>query len=199
MSDVDEARRTGKPRLGRFREAVLQAARRFKSGWFELAGLLVKVRADNLFEGWGYESFESYCWRELRIRRQTALKLTRSYSFLDKHEPRRKADEEAMAAPAFEVVEALAEAESRGQLSAEDYRDVRDAIWDPDRPATGLMRELAARFPRPIEREDVLSRFARSARKLADDLLGYPRMPRAIRDHASALADELEAFARERQ
>ncbi len=197
MSDVEEALEPGKVRLERFRESVRQAARRFKSTWFELAGLLVKVRGETLFEGWGYESFESYCWKELRIRRQTALKLTRSYSFLDKHEPKRTAaDAAAMGAPAFEVVDVLAEAEARGQLSGEDYRAVRDAIWDPDRPAAELKRELAARFPRPVfDREDALSRLARTARKLANELHATPGMQRAIRDQAAALAEALESLA----
>jgi hypothetical protein len=197
MSDVDAASRPGRARAARFREAVLQAARHFKSTWFDLARLLVEVRREHLFTEWGYDSFESYCSKELRIRRQTALKLTRSYSFLDKHEPKLMASDDApVRSPAFEVVEVLARAEERGQLSGEDYRAIREAIWDPDRAPTELKRELAARFPRPAaDPGHALARLAQTARRLANELRGFARVPRAIGEHAAALADEIEELA----
>jgi len=197
MSSPEETAQVGKAPSSRFRQAVLEAARRFKAGWFDLAGVLVQVRTQNLFADWGYDSFESYCSKELHIRRQTALKLTRSYSFLEKHERKRMADKDAgVSAPAFEVVEVLAQAEERGQLSSDEYRAIRDAIWDPNRAPGNLKRELTARFPRPtVEPIHGLARFAHTARRLASELRGSARVPRALSDHAAALADELEALA----
>jgi hypothetical protein len=179
-----------------FRHAVLHAARQFKSNWFDLARQLVKVRNEELFAVWGYDSFESYCAKELHIRRQTALKLTRSYSFLHKHEPRRAAAEDAgERAPAVEVVEVLAQAEERGQLSGEEYRTIREAIWDPERPPLDLKRELTTRFPRPpADQRSALTRLAQTARRLAAELRGLSDVPRGISERAAALADELEGL-----
>src|SRR6478609_6398562 len=73
---------------GSLRHTCLLAARRFKSTWAELGKLLVKVRASGEFEQWGYPTFDAYCSGELHIRKATADKLTRSYSFLEKHEPK---------------------------------------------------------------------------------------------------------------
>ena len=99
---------------GSFRHTVLTAARKFKSTWVELGKLLVQVRDGAQHEGWGYPTFEAYCAKELRIRKATADKLTRSFSFLAKHEPKAMGSEEiARTAPAFEVVEVLADAEAR--------------------------------------------------------------------------------------
>jgi hypothetical protein len=42
-----------------FRRTVLSAARRFKSTWFELGKLLVRVRDEAKYEEWGFETFES--------------------------------------------------------------------------------------------------------------------------------------------
>jgi hypothetical protein len=73
---------------GTFRHTVLVAAKRFKSTWAELGKLLVQVRDEGTYQEWGYPSFEAYCLKELHIRKATALKLTRSFSFLSRHEPR---------------------------------------------------------------------------------------------------------------
>jgi len=197
MSELEVGLEPGRGRAVRLREAVVQAARRFKSTWVELGRLLVEVRRENLFEHWGYDSFEAYCAKELHIRRQTALKLTRSFSFLDKHEPRRMAaDDASIRAPSFEVVEVLAQAEERGQLSSDEYRTIRESIWDPARAPSELKRELSARFPQPApDRDHALGRLAQTARRLANELRAVAGIPRAVGEHAASLADELERLA----
>jgi hypothetical protein len=159
--------------------------------------LLVEVRRESLFEEWGYESFDAYCSKELHIRRQTAVKLTRSFSFLEKHEPKRmSASDAASRAPAFEVVEVLAQAEERGQLSGDEYRAVRETIWDPARAPSEVKRELSARFPQPApDRDRALGRLAQTARRLANELRAVAGLPRAVGEHAASLADELERLA----
>src|SRR5689334_4254591 len=95
---------------GSLRQSVLMAAKRFKSSWADLGKLLVKVRDERLYEEWGYPTFETYCAKEIHIRRATALKLTRSFDFLAKHEPRAvEAEDWPTRAPPFEVVEVLAD------------------------------------------------------------------------------------------
>jgi hypothetical protein len=190
---------TGEVAPGGFRMTVLSAAKRFKSTWVELGKLLVRVRDEGLFQEWGFESFESYCYKELHIRKQTALKLTRSYQFLDKHEPKvMREGDLADRAPAFEVVEVLADAEERGQLSAAEYQSVRDAIWSPERPANEVKRELSERFPRPAPEpsdDAQLKRLAGLAKKLASDLRACRKVPNAVRERAAALAEDVEELA----
>lgn len=158
--------------------------------------LLIKVRDLASYEEWGYSTFESYCAQELHIRKQTALKLTRSFSFLRKHEPKELHSQDLVdRAPAFEVVEVLAEAEERGQLSASEYRAIRDSIWDPQRPSSELKRELAQRFPRPPPpARGELRQIAMAARRLVRQLEGC-QVPRATVERADALASELEELA----
>lgn len=184
---------------GSFRHSVLQAARRFKAGWVELGKLLVRVRDEGLFQEWGYESFEAYCLKELHLKKPTALKLVKSFSFLSKHEPKAMASEDLPErAPAFEVIEVLAGAEERGQLSAQEYRAVRDSIWNPERPVAELRRELAERFPRPApENADELElrRLASAARRLAQDLARSRKVPKAVAERAAALAEDVGELA----
>ncbi len=185
---------------GSFRHTVLLSAKRFKATWVELGKLLVRVRDEGSFNEWGYESFEAYCLKELHIRKQTALKLTRSFSFLKKHEPKEMGSEEIVhRAPAFEVVEVLADAEERGQLSAEEYRSIRDSIWNPERPVSELKREIVERFPRPAPEPPgdayLVRRLASAARKLAADLAACRKVPKAVSERASALAEDVEEVA----
>lgn len=182
---------------GTFRHTVLSAARRFKSTWVELGKLLVQVRDEALYEAWGYPGFEQYCLAELRIKKATVAKLTRSYSFLDRHEPAavRQPSEERQPPP-FEVVEVLAQAEERGQLSAEDYRSVRDAIWGEDRPVSALKRELSERFPAPpptLSEEARGEKVVALARRLAEALSTEKKVPAELAERAWSLADAVAA------
>jgi len=185
---------------GTLRHTCLLAAKKFKSSWAELGKILVRVRDSGEFESWGYESFDAYCQKELHLRKATADKLTRSFSFLEKHEPRAVAGEDfAERAPAFEVIEVLADAEQRGQLSTDEYRAIRDSIWSPERPTSELKRDLQERFPRPAPPppadEVQLRRLAAQARKLAQDLSACRRVPKAVAERAGALAEDVEELA----
>jgi len=202
MTRLDAA---GQPRsdqipAGSLRHNLLLTARRFKSIWFELGALLVRARDEASYEEWGYPTFEDYCWKELRIRRQTALKLTRSYSFLHRHEPKAALSQEmSRRAPRFEVVEVLAEAEERGELSPEQYEAIRDSIWSSDKTISELKRDFSERFPTLApsgERPRQPRRLAYASRKLAEDLASCRQAPRAIVERAAALAEDVEGWAR---
>jgi hypothetical protein len=188
-----------------FRHEVLSAAQRFKSSWVELGSVLVRVRDEGLFDGWGFASFEAYCAKELRIKKQTALKLTSSYAFLARHEKAlldgrvESGGPKAARVPAFEVISVLAGAEERGLLNDGDYREMREEIWGGERPAASVVRDLASRFPQPPPPEPpadlVVRRLAHAARKLASDLRACRRVPAAVAERAVALAEDVEELA----
>lgn len=180
-----------------FRAKVQESARRFKASWVDLAAHLAKVREEGLWEAWGFSTFESYCSKELRIKRATAQKLVASYGFLARREPEALSDRSLrQKAPSFEVIEVLSRAEERGQLDDQTYAEVREALWEQPVDAARMKKELARRFPEPepppppVDLE--LRRFASQARKLARDLGGSSRVPRAIAERAAALAENLE-------
>lgn len=184
---------------GSLRHDVISSARRFKSTWVELGRLLIQVRDEARYEEWGFGSFEAYCLKELHIRKPTALKLTRGYAFLDKHEPEEvRRPEIAQRAPAFEVVEVLADAEERGQLSADEYQSIRASIWDEERPTATLKRELVEKFPKPPPPPPpeglYLKRLAQTARRLANELAAARGIPSTLADRAGALAQEVEGL-----
>ncbi|MDP3235127.1 MAG: hypothetical protein Q8S33_13960 [Myxococcales bacterium] len=182
---------------GSFRQAVLLAAKRFKSSWVELGKLLGKVRNEGTFQDWGYATFDAYCLAELRIRKQTADKLTKGYAVMNKYEPERlEAPDIAESAPAFEVVEVLAQAEERGQLSAQEYKSIRDSIWNQEKPTSELRRELTERFPAPEEAPSGdaanVKRLWLQMKRLSAELRANKKIPRALVERAEALAGDLE-------
>ena len=190
------SRKASEIEAGSFRQTVLLAAKRFKSSWVELGKLLAKVRNDGTYQEWGYPSFETYCLSELRIKKNTADKLTRNFGFLEKHEPQvMKTPELAEAAPAFEVVEVLAQAEERGQLSASEYKSIRDSIWNQEKPTSELRKELTERFPVPevkIPDAAELKKLWATAKRLSAELHSNRKVPSAIRERADALVSDLE-------
>lgn len=198
MATAEEviSRKVSEVEPGSLRQTVLLAAKRFKSSWVELGKLLAKVRNDGTFQDWGYPTFETYCLSELRIKKQTADKLTRNFGFLEKHEPQvMRTPELAEAAPAFEVVEVLAQAEERGQLSASEYKSIRDSIWNQEKPTSELRRELVDKFPAPEPKVDStgeLKKLWATSKRLAAELHSNRKVPTAIRERADALASDLE-------
>lgn len=194
--------------VGSLRHRALVTVQQFKSSWVELGALLVEVRRAGSFAEWGFKSFEEYCSKELRLKRQTADKLTASYAFLARHE--RQAVESRLARetppadsrpiPPFEVISVLAGAEERGQLAEDDWRELRDSLWsDEGSSPAKLSRQLAQRFPPPPREEPPvdlrLRRFAATARKLQRELEACADVPEAITERAGALAEDLESLS----
>ncbi len=181
------------------RQTVVLAAKRYKSSWVDLGKLLVQVRDQAMYEEWGFPNFEAYCLAELRIRKQTAMKLTRNFSFLDKHEPERMQGSDIVErAPAFEVVEVLAQAEERGQLSAQEYKSIRDSIWNQERPVSELRREVVEKFPppepEPLSGGAALRRLVGLAKKLSAEVHGTKHVPKAVGERVDALVEDLESL-----
>ncbi|MBI5508948.1 MAG: hypothetical protein HY903_09360 [Deltaproteobacteria bacterium] len=115
------------PTSDRYR--ILTAARDFKAAWVELGERLTEVRERERFLAWGYSSFEGYCRRELHIKAETAMKLTRSYSFLRDHEPGALKERQKRELPPLDVVDLLSQARERATISDADLTNVRQEVF----------------------------------------------------------------------
>lgn len=125
------------PESERFK--VLSAARQFKASWIHLGAILTKVREAEAFKDWGYTNFDAYCRRELFIKKDTANKLTRSYSFLRDHEPRVLEEPTSVSRelPALDVVDLLTRAREKTKVSDEQLNEItREVLSDSGKPAT---------------------------------------------------------------
>ncbi|MBI3315667.1 MAG: hypothetical protein HYZ87_01650 [Candidatus Omnitrophica bacterium] len=118
-----------------FRYKVLDCAKRFKSSWIELGQTLFQVHRDKTYKDWGYLTFEAYCAKEIGIRQATAIKLLKSYSFLEREEPeflkRRTLDEtDPSRIPGYEAVNALRLVKERNRIPEGDYESLRGEVLD---------------------------------------------------------------------
>ncbi|MBI3307587.1 MAG: hypothetical protein HYZ84_07275, partial [Candidatus Omnitrophica bacterium] len=112
-----------------------EAAKRHRASWIELGQYLFTIHKDKHFKNWGYLSFEAYCMSELGMKQATASKLLKSYSFLEREEPRLAAakfseDESPKAIPNYESVNLLRLAKESEKIPARDYADLRKAVLE---------------------------------------------------------------------
>lgn len=136
---------------GSERYQVLAIAKRFKSSWVELGEQLIQVNSRGLFRQWGYDSFEDYCAREVRIRKPTAQKLTQAYHYLEKEEPELLARHtELKPLPDFRSVDLLRQAKEERAFSEEEYADLRRAVVEEDRSHPTVLK----RFKEVAEKEE---------------------------------------------
>jgi len=184
---------------GSFRRTVLEGAQRFKASWVELGRLLSEVKRKGSHRDWGFAEFETYCTRELFLRRQTAEKLTMSYGFLERHEPELARDP-ARPAPPFEVIDVLSRAEAQGRLPAAGWRELRDEVLERPPPAAALARQITEKFgpaskpPRPPPAERI-AKLAAAAQRLAAACEAEKGVPKGLSERAAELARALEALA----
>ncbi len=150
------------------RGLILQNAKSFKTSWISLGQALYTVWKDKLYKEWGYEKFETYTAKEIGIRRQTAIKLLRSYSFLEKEGPlylKKDYNEEtdAAAVPTYESVDVLRLASNKKELPPEDYSAIKKGVLEMGKDALSAKRDITT-FMR--QREEIEPEEAWQKRKI---------------------------------
>lgn len=181
---------------GSERYQVLATARRFKSSWGELGEKLLAVQRQGSFRQWGYDSFEDYCAREIRIKRPTAEKLTLAYRYLEKEEPELLARRtELKPLPDFRSVDLLRQAREELDLPAEEYAELRRAVMEEERSHPTVQRRFreaaAGRLPAPDPALPLKTALA-AARRLHTSLQPLPELPAALRQGVENLIGLLE-------
>ncbi len=184
------------------RRRILEAVRRYKASWVELARLLVQVKRDESWREWGHASFDRYCTSELFIRKQTAEKLLASFGFLERHEPALARPRGEPKAPPFEVIEVLSRAEASGRLSESGWQELREEVLEQSPTPAAVNRRLTEKFgpppPAPApSRGERLARLAAAARRLAEACRAEKRVPVEVAERAGAVAESLEEIAEE--
>ncbi len=182
------------------RRRILEAARRYKASWVELARLLVQVKRDESWREWGHASFERYCTSELFIRKLTAEKLLASYGFLDRHEPALARSRGEPRAPPFEVIEVLSRAEASGRLSESGWQELREEVLERSPTPAVVNRRLTEKYGKPPAapappRGERLARLAAAASRLAEACRAERGVPPALAERAAAVAGALAALS----
>jgi len=131
------------------RHDILENTKDFKTSWINLGQMLYTVWKDKLYKEWGYTKFDAYTSKEIGIRKQTALKLLRSYYFLEKEDPIHlkkdfNQEKDASNVPTYESVNVLRLASNKKELDKEDYVHIRKAILEQGKDASQAKKDLTA-------------------------------------------------------
>ena len=164
---------------GSLRYHILESAKNFKRSWIELGRSLYSVWKDKMYKEWGYLNFDIYVSREIGIRKQTAMKLLKSYYFLEREEPQYlKADyaSASLAAniPSYESVDILRQAKAK-KVDEDDYKNLKKEIFEQGRDAQEVKKNLGVIIR---QRQELEPEEAQEKRKLdiLRRLLGQLRM-----------------------
>ena len=177
------------------RYQVLISAKRFKSSWAELGESLTRVANTGQFHAWGYPSFEDYCSREIRIRRQTADKLLLAFRFLEREEPGVLERKDERPLPDFRSVDLLRQAREEQAFSPADYNDLRRTVLEEDRShptAARQFREMLQEYQPDRRRERHCQGALSAARRLSNALAELEAVPPDLERAVQELVGYLE-------
>ena len=129
------------------RYKVLSSAKDFKTSWIELGQILYTVWKDKLYKDWGYSEFDAFTSKEIGIQKQTALKLLRSYSFLESSAPRYLKKDyvegaDATQVPTYEAVDVLRRASSNKDIGDADYSKIKKYVLEDGKGARDVQKDL---------------------------------------------------------
>ncbi len=151
------------------RYRVLQSVKNFKTSWMDLGQALYTVWKDKLYRDWGYLTFEAYTSKEIGIKKDTAVKLLKSYYFLEKEEPqylRRDFNEasQGAAVPTYEAINALRLAKNKKEIDEEDYIALKKNVFEKGKDVRDIKKDITALIR---QREELDPQEAREKRKVA--------------------------------
>lgn len=187
---------------------ILENAKSFKTSWIELGRALYSVSKDKLYKEWGYSSFDIYTAREIGIRKQTAMKLLRSYSFLEKEEPLYLKKEyvesaDAVAVPSYEAIDVLRQAKNKKSIDEDGYAEIKKKVFEKGKDAievrkdlTAMIRqreELAPEEAREQKRIVIVKRFLSALKSLKKEIEILKLLPAPLIKEADSLISKLEA------
>lgn len=160
MQDMDESS---------LRYQVLDKVKNFKTSWISLGQALYSVWKDKLYREWGYSTFEAYTAKEIGIKKPTAMKLLRSYYFLEKEEPGYLEKDytehkEVAAIPSYDAVNVLRLAKNKKTLDKVDYAELKKKVFEKGHDAREIKKDLSSLIR---EREELEPEEARKKRKIS--------------------------------
>ncbi len=190
------------------RYRILESVKQFKTSWVELGQALYSVWKDKLYKEWGYATFDAYTSKEIGIKKQTAMKLLRSYYFLEKEEPgylKKDTAEStpAAVAPTLESVNVLRMAKSKKMLGEGEYEDFRKAVFEKGKDAGELKKDLTALIrerkelepeeARAQRRQATIKRFLSVMRSLKQEIETSKLLPASVIKDAELLIKRIES------
>lgn len=186
---------------------LVEHAKTFKTSWMHLGQGLYSVWRDKMFFAWGYEKFEDYVIKELGLKKPLALKLVKTYFFVEQEEPAYlkeefKEEREAAVVPGYESLDVLRLARKRKELNREDYVKLRKDVFEKGKEAGEVRKDLTAMIKerkqidpdeeREMRHQQSVKRFLSALKTFKQDMETLKLMEADIIDEAEELLKKLE-------
>ncbi|MBU0878569.1 MAG: SPOR domain-containing protein, partial [Candidatus Omnitrophica bacterium] len=185
------------------RNHLRQVTRDFKDSWRNLAQGLQVVYRDKLYREWGYTTFDQYTAKEVHVRKHTAMKLIRSYAFLEKEEPLHLPQGAQEGRPhettlSFEAAHVLQRAKK--VLDDDEYQKVKKGIVQEGRNIQDVKKALILKQRKDIDSEQArthrgkvsINRFLAVLRDFSRDIKMLQILPGSIADEIDTLIKKIE-------
>ena len=171
------------------RDEVLKFSKDFKTSWVSLGQSLYSVWKDKMYTGWGYEKFEEYAQKELGIPKETAMKLLKTYLFVEQDEPEYLAKEfkeerDAVNVPHYESMNFLRLAKRNKEINKQDYLHIKKDIFEKGKNLAVVRKDLVALMKqrKPVDPDEERERRNQEAiRKLLNAVQLFKRDMEALK------------------
>jgi len=187
---------------------ILQNAKNFKTSWIDLGQALYTVWKDKLYKDWGFITFDAYTSKEIGVRKNTALKLLKTYYFLEKEEPHLINKDyvntkDAAEVPSYESVDVLRLAKNKQLLDEEDYKRFKKDVLEKGRDGREVKKDLTALIKQREElepeeahkkrREATIKRLLTTLRSLKTEIEVTKILPSDVLKQTKMLIDRIES------
>ncbi len=180
------------------RYQALATAKQFKSSWVELGEWLARISNSKQFSEWGFTSFEDYCTKEIRIRRQTAEKLLLAFRFLKRKEPGLLERRTGHPLPDYRSVDLLRQADEKEHFSMAEYGELRQTVIEEERSHPSVAKQFRDMEHCHQPEQKTVHQYRNalmSAKRLSTSLQEIPDVPHGL----SEAVEKLIGFLEERQ
>ena len=189
------------------RQKILTSSKDFKTSWVSLGQALYTVWKDKMYKNWGYDTFDAYTSKEVGIKKQVAMKLLKTYYFLEKEEPDYlQKDYHQSRPPAtvpdYDAINVLRLAKGKRELDQEDYADLKKGIFEKGKSAVAVRKDLTTMMKQreeldPEEERDkrneaIIKRFLLAMRSFKKDAEVLKLIPGTLLRETNDLMQKLE-------
>jgi hypothetical protein len=149
MSVIDQEekksalKKMNNPTSQELRSLVKGGVKNLKTQWIQAAQTMYSIHRDKLFEYWGYEKFDHYVKAELGIKKALAMKMIKTYIFLENYEPHVLKPEfyvllDTDKIPDMEVISVLRMIRFRDKITKDEYQYLRRIVFEKAVSASDL-------------------------------------------------------------
>ena len=189
------------------RQELVDHVKSFKTSWVNLGQALYPVWKDKFFYTWGYDKFEDYVQRELGMQKSTALKLLKTYFFIEQEEPdylKKDFSEQrdAIQVPGCDEVNVLRLARQKKELTRDDYNELKQSVFEKGKNAGAVRKDLVSMMKerKPVDPEEErenrneasLKKLVNALRSFEADMEVLKLAPAELLEEAKALLGKLE-------